>query len=157
MRQRDLDLFVTRQFLNDTPTVLSLGGLVVRNHILWKKAGNTLRHGQLHAWSCSRSHKLKRQLKFNTWTSARTGLSTERPVAWSARMVAEASTSGCETVGVQKPRRPVPLPKSGSGKLHVLTHFPKDPNCEMRKGTNITRAWRIRTNNRNNAQKSLVT
>ena len=52
-------------------------------------------------------------------------------------MQRKADTSSSSHDSPMEPRAYV---EPGSGKLSVSSHFPKDPNCEIRLKTKITRA-----------------
>ena len=54
----------------------------------------------------------------------------------------ECSASGSEAAGSLESSIPEPAPKVESAKHNVLTHFPKDRNCEVCRRTKITRAPR---------------
>ena len=147
-RQRSSSRILRQSCLQqNSAKIIGVGmrGLKVKSRILSNMAKthtDSLQHGQPRVYCCSWSTS-------SATSSGSTRSPGESPSSGSARgdrlrdlpkwledfseqwWTQKPSSSGSGAVGLPKPRCPVSLPKGGSGKHDVLTHSPKNPNCEV--------------------------
>ena len=132
---RDLDLFVTVQLLEDTPPVPSRGQLCEDHGYSYDRTAGLSNRSS----SCSTAPTPTTSARENSERS----VEAKEPGTWargnSLRGLREWLDKFTENL-VEEPDIPEPRPEVKSATHNVFTHFRKDPNCEVCRRTNITKA-----------------